>query len=59
MFYLFGFIILGDKLYWIDWNWYVVYEVDKEIGGDIIRFVMGIGLFMDIYGYNLSEYLIL
>lgn len=52
----FGLTILGDYLYWTDWQRYAVYGADKETGGDITRFVTGIGKPMDIHGYNLSEY---
>ena len=52
----FGLTILGDNLYWTDWSWYAVFGADKETGGNITRFVTGIGKPMDIHGYNLSEY---
>ena len=52
----FGLTILEDKLYWTDWDWYAVFEADKETGDNIASFVTSNGQPMDIHGYNLSEY---
>ena len=54
--YPFGLTILGDHLYWTDWQRYAVYRADKETGDNVTSFVTGIGKPMDIHGYNLSEY---
>ena len=50
----FGLTLLGDYLYWTDWRNYAVYRANKN-SADVSIFVTGIGISMDIHGYNLSE----
>ena len=53
--YSFGLTLLGDYLYWTDWQLKSVYRAKKENGGDVTAFITGLGQPMDIHGYNLSE----
>ena len=53
--YSFGLTLLGDYLYWTDWQLKSVYRANKENGGDVTAFITGLGQPMDIHGYNLSE----
>ena len=52
----FGLTLLGDNLYWTDTEENLIYRANKETGGNVTKFVWGIGKPMDIHGYNLSEY---
>ena len=53
----YGLTLLGDNLYWTDRQERAVYRASKETGGNVTKFVKGIGQPMDIHGYNPSEYL--
>ena len=50
-----GLTLLGDHLYWTDWQLRAVYRASKT-GGDVTNFVVNIGLPGDIHGYNVSEH---
>ena len=52
----FGLTLLGDYLYWTDWQLDSVYRANKENGGDVTPFITGLGQPMDIHGYSLSEH---
>ena len=52
----YGLTLLGDDLYWTDTQERAVFRVNKETGGNVTKFVTGIGEPMDIHGYNLSGY---
>ena len=41
-------------MYWTDWRNYAVYRANKN-SADVSIFVTGIGISMDIHGYNVSE----
>ena len=51
----FGLTLLGDYLYWTDWQRNSVYRANKESGGDVTAFITSLGQPMDIHGFNLSE----
>ncbi|XP_068695704.1 uncharacterized protein [Montipora foliosa] len=51
----FGLTILGNYLYWSDWNFTAIYQAHKETGGDVKVIINGLGQPMDIHGYNVSE----
>ena len=51
----FGLTLLGDYLYWTDWQLDSVYRANKANGGNVSAFITGLGQPMDIHGYNLSE----
>ena len=51
----FGLTILGNYLYWSDWNFTAIYQAHKGTGGDVKVVINGLGQPMDIHGYNVSE----
>ena len=52
----FGLTVLGDYLYWTDWQLDAIYRANKDDGGEVTSVISGLGQPMDIHGYNLIEY---
>ena len=52
----FGLTVLGDYLYWTDWQLDAIYRANKDDGGELTSVISGLGQPMDIHGYNLTGY---